>query len=64
MKFLKSKLAWKRWVKRNGVCWVVPPKQFPCFAYETVTSFGYEETEANYLYDYDLERMLREVVQS
>jgi hypothetical protein len=66
MLLLKNKRAWKRWAKDFN--WgtsvaeaTTEPVEFPCFVYETVGSFAYEESSENYLYRSDLERMLKEL---
>jgi hypothetical protein len=59
MILLKNKTAWKKWSKtfNAGQPQCAPaglPVKFPCFVYETVASFGYEETSENYLDEQDL----------
>ena len=39
-----------------------PPHSFPCFVYEKVTDWGYEEDKPVYLYREDLEKMLKKLL--
>ena len=69
MILLKNETAWKKWAKKFNASQpqVFPAKQparFPCFVYETVVSFGYEEVSENYLDENDLERMSHEINQA
>lgn len=59
MRLLKDRKAWLRW-KREEIPFQDPvkePASFPCFAYTTVRSFGYEELNENYLYTNDVAKM-------
>jgi hypothetical protein len=62
MVFLKNKRAWTKWIVNQGMDNQDPeprkPKKFPCFAYATVQSFGFEELKENYLYLDDVNNML------
>ncbi len=59
MTFLRNKAAFLRW-RRKGVVDIYKPapKEYPCYVYEVVTSWAYEETEPIYLYQHDLAKML------
>jgi hypothetical protein len=35
----------------------VEPREYPCYAYAVVQSFGYEEEQPKYLYPNDIEKM-------
>lgn len=64
MKFLKSERAWKIWVNKElsyegGAARHEVPKQFPCFVYLVVLSFGYEEQAPEYLYPADVAKMAK-----
>jgi hypothetical protein len=66
MTLLRNKRQWRKWAKvfHGGQPQVAPPKEpteFPCFVYETVQSFGYEECNEHYLYRADLKAMLEEL---
>lgn len=62
MTLLKSRRAYDKWAKgvNSGQPQspIQPPAEFPCYAYLTVASFGYEEERAEYLYSDDLQKML------
>lgn len=66
MKLLKDQSAWKRWMKSEGLAsqafTTSPPSEYPCYAYCTVHSFGYEEQNANYLYEKDIFKMNENIV--
>lgn len=62
MTYLKSKRAWVRWKSKDTPADCEEPKNFPCFVYCTVLSYGYEEDKANYLYESDLRAMLDQIV--
>ena len=66
MVLLKNHRAWKRFV--NKECNIIPtddkgrhngapPREFPCYAYLTVASYGYEEQNIHYLYVEDIANM-------
>lgn len=59
MTFIKNRRAWLKWKREDlgGQEGVIEPKEYPCFAYATVRSFGYEEYAENYLYPADVEKM-------
>lgn len=58
MKLLRNKRAWKRWARENGLLTqetpAEEPTEYPCFAYTSCRSFGYEELNEHYLYHADL----------
>lgn len=66
IKFLKNEREWKRLIKyegniqpqdMNGKHTGGMPREFPCYAYLTVQSYGYEEQNIHYLYMEDLIQM-------
>ncbi len=59
MKFIKNRTAWIRWKnKETDSSDTVPePECFPCYAYLTIQSWGYEEPRALYLYATDVNKM-------
>jgi hypothetical protein len=58
MIFLKNKTEWKRvMIERHELGSHAPPEKFPCFLYWTVHSFAYEEENAMYLYQENIEEM-------
>lgn len=64
MVFLKNKRAWTKWLKESGLSFqegVAQPTVYPCFAYTTVRSFGYEELNENYLYQEELISMSNKI---
>ncbi len=65
MQLLKNKRAWKAWAKENGFTnqepTVAEPLEYPCFAYTSCRSFGYEELNEHYLYHSSLSRMQSEI---
>lgn len=59
MKLLKNRRAWLKW-KREEIGSqddVQEPTSFPCYAYATVRSYGYEEQNEHYLYPADITEM-------
>ena len=62
MKLIKNKRAWRKWAKDEGVLNqdgpAAEPKTYPCYAYTSCRSFGYEELNEHYLYEVDLGSML------
>lgn len=63
MTFIKNRRAWLRWKRKTmgNQDGVTEPSQYPCFAYTSVGSFGYEEYLENYLYAKDVWRMGRQM---
>ncbi|HKO43363.1 MAG TPA: hypothetical protein VJU84_08735 [Pyrinomonadaceae bacterium] len=65
MRLLKSRLAWKRWVRAEGMAeqdsQPDEPSQYPCFAYAIVLSYGYEEQQPVYIYRSELNRMCEQM---
>lgn len=63
MTLLKNKRAWKRWAKEHQSPGqnFPEPTQYPCWAYLTVFSFGYEEEQENYLSRENIEVMLAQM---
>jgi hypothetical protein len=61
MKLLKNHRAWLKWIKEEGLKSQDPlpsePTEYPCFAYTSCRSFGYEELNEHYLYYSDLGKM-------
>lgn len=65
MNRLKNRPAWLRWKKRTGLSnqeAVTEPKKYPCYAYTSCLSFGYEELQEHYLYLEDINQMQRDLV--
>lgn len=62
MKLLRSKQGFQRWMKQEYItdCGDTP-LEYPCFAYKTVLSFGYEEERPWFLYASDLRSMLKKI---
>lgn len=64
MKFLKNARSFKRWAAKinqgQPQAPLHPPEHFPCWAYLSVLSYGYEEDQANYLYLPEVQHMLKE----
>lgn len=65
MKYLKNKTTWKRWASNinrgQPQAPIQPPEKYPCYAYLSVLSFGYEEEQSNYLYLTEVQEMLKEL---
>lgn len=61
MKLLKNRRAWLKWCKDEGLQLQEPkvsePAEYPCYAYTSCRSFGYEELNEHYLYHSDLTKM-------
>lgn len=62
MKYLKSHLAWPRWCSSVfGRQEVDEPKEYPCYVYTVVASWGMQEEQPVYVYRRDLEKMLKAI---
>jgi len=66
MRLLKSEQDFSTYRKRfpeHGVLPILPPAEYPCYAYEVTPVYGwqYEEDVPAYLYMGDLDRMLTKV---
>lgn len=62
MILLGSERAYRRWARDaydtyNDRWQAESPKEYPCYAYTVVQSFGYEETAPRYLYASDIAKM-------
>lgn len=58
MYLIKDKEDFKKFQDEHISSFVEKPKEFPCYAYFIVTSWGMEEDTAHYLYKEDLLEML------
>lgn len=59
MQLLKNKKAWNTWKssEMSDQGGVLEPRKYPCYAYTSVRSFGYEEYAEHYLYLEEVETM-------
>lgn len=68
MKYLKSQRAFQRWSvginRGQPQAPIATPVEYPCFGYLTVLSYGYEEDQAEYLYDSDIRSMAERMSQT
>lgn len=67
MKLIKNKRGWKKFLRDEVMMYdsqierEPEPKEYPCFGYDQIHSFGMEELTPLYLYAADLERMQRQL---
>jgi hypothetical protein len=65
MKLLRDKRAWRRFLlndlgmPKGDADNEREPKEYPCFAYAYIRSFGHEELGPVYLYGKDVEKMVK-----
>ena len=66
MKLLKTRVGWRRWMLAHVAGTYAStldqyeePKEYPCYAYAVVQSFGYEEEQPRYLYRADLPKLAK-----
>lgn len=69
MKLLKSEVALRRWLLKDGGAYrsdikrrdYPKPKSYPCYGYLVVESYAYEKQEPLFLYPADLKIMLKKI---